>query len=55
MEKILMYCYAGDSWESSPVKERAIQDVTTWAARQVAELADIQQELYGRSIHIKRT
>jgi len=54
MEKVLMYCYKGDSWESSPIRDRAIQDVSSWTAQKVAVLADIQQEMLGRSVHIKR-
>ena len=54
MEKIMMYCYAGESWDSTPIRDRAIQDVTTWSPEKVAILADIQQEMLGRQIHIKR-
>ena len=54
MEKVLMYCYKGESWDSTPIGDRAIQDVSSWTARAVANLADIQQEMFGRNIHIKR-
>ena len=35
-------------------KKVAEQDVTSWTAEKVAILADIQQEMLGREIHIKR-
>jgi len=54
MEKIMMYCYTGESWDSTPIRDRAIQDVTAWTYDQVERLADIQQEMFGRNIHIKR-
>ena len=54
MKKILMYCYKGDSWESTPIRDRAIVDVGRMTAEQVARIADFQQEMLGRQIHIKR-
>ena len=54
MEKVLMYCYKGDSWESSPIRDRAIIDIGRMDARMVASVADLQQEFLGRTIHIKR-
>jgi len=54
MEKILMYCYKGESFDSTPIKDKAIADVGRMTQRQVAKLADIQQEMFGRTIHIKR-
>ena len=35
-------------------KKVAEQDVTLWTAEKVAVLADIQQEMLGREIYIKR-
>lgn len=54
MEKILMYCYKGESFDSTPIKDKAIADVGRMTQRQVAKLADLQQEMFGRTIHIKR-
>ena len=52
--EILMYCYRGDSWESTPIRDRAIVDIGRMTAEQVARIADIQQEMLGRQIYIKR-
>ena len=52
--KVLMYCYKGESFDSTPIKDKAIADVGRMTQRQVAKLADIQQEMFGRTIHIKR-
>ena len=54
MEKILMYCYTGESWETTPVREKAIVDIGRMTQRMVAKIADVQQEILGRKIHIKR-
>ena len=54
MDKILMYCYSGETWEATPWKERAICDVSRMTQRQVAKIADVQQEFLHRNIHIKR-
>jgi len=54
MEKILMYCYTGPTWDSSPLGDKAIVDIGHMDASMVAAIADIQQDL-GRRIHIKRT
>ena len=53
-KKILMYCYKGESWESSPLSDKAIVDIGRMTARMVAKVADVQQEFLGRTIHIKR-
>ena len=58
MEKIQMLCYSGESWDSTPIKERGIYDIaekmkTKKGQMQIAALIDLQQEL-GRKIHIKR-
>uniref|UniRef100_A0A6M3LH37 Uncharacterized protein n=1 Tax=viral metagenome TaxID=1070528 RepID=A0A6M3LH37_9ZZZZ len=52
--KTLMYCYRGETWETTPIRDKAIADVGRMTQRQVAKLADIQQEMFGRTIHIKR-
>jgi len=52
--KVLMYCYRGESWETTPIRDKAIADVGRMTQRMVAKIADIQQELLGRKIHIKR-
>ena len=52
--KVLMYCYRGESWESARLRDKAIADVGRMTQRQVAKLADIQQKMFGRTIHIKR-
>ena len=49
-----MYCYSGPSWEETPVRERAIVDIGRMTQRMVAKIADVQQEILGRKIHIKR-
>ena len=54
MDKIQMLCYAGESWESTPIGQKGIYDITDKSAEEVAHLADLQQELMGRSVHIKR-
>ena len=54
MEKILMYCYKGESWDSTPIKDKAICDIGRMTHRMVAKIADIQQELLGRKVYIKR-
>jgi len=54
MEKILMYCYSGETWDSTPIGDKAICDIGGMTAEMVAMIADIQQDL-GRRIHIKRT
>jgi len=54
MEKILMYCYKGESWDTAPIREKAIVDIGRMTARMVAKIADVQQEFLGRTIHIKR-
>ena len=46
-DRVYMEMYLG-------TKKVAIQDVTNKTAAEVAHLADIQQELMGRSVHIKR-
>jgi len=54
MEKVLMYCYKGESWDSSPIRDKAIVDIGRMTARMVAKIADVQQEFLGRCVHIKR-
>jgi len=54
MEKILMYCYKGESFDKSPLKDKAIVDVGRMTQEMAAKVADIQQEMLGRRIHIKR-
>jgi len=54
MEKILMYCYSGETWDSTPIKDKAICDIGRMTHRMVAKIADIQQELLGRKVYIKR-
>jgi hypothetical protein len=53
-EKLIMYCYSGKNWESTPLKDRGVYDITNWTAEETAEVADLQQEFMGRKIHIKR-
>ena len=54
MEKILMYCYKGESWEDTPIRDRGIYDVSQKTANQVAELAELQWDFQGRNVRIKR-
>ena len=54
MERIIMYCYTGPSWNDTPIGNRAIVDITGMTVGQVAEVADVQQEAQRRNIHIKR-
>jgi len=54
MEKIQMLCYSGESWETTPIGQKGIYDISEKSAEEVAGLADLQQELMVRSIHIKR-
>jgi len=54
MEKVLMFCYSGETWDSTPIKDKAIVDIGRMTARMVAKIADIQQEFLGRKVHIKR-
>ena len=54
MEKVLMYCYSGPTWEETPIRGKAIVDIGRMTQRMVAKIADVQQEFMGRSIHIKR-
>ena len=53
MEKIQMLCYSGETWDSTPLGEKAICDIGGMTAEVVAAIADLQQEM-GRKIHIKR-
>ena len=54
MDKIQMLCYSGESWETTPISQKGIYDITEKTAEEVARLADLQQELMNRKVHIKR-
>ena len=54
MERVLMYCYTGKNWESTPISGRGIYDVTNKTADQAALLADLQRDHMGRNVHEKR-
>ena len=54
MEKIMMYCYSGPSWAETPIRGKAVVDVTNMSAEMAAHVADLQQELMGRRVHVKR-
>ena len=54
MERIIMYCYTGSDWDSTPIRDRGLYDITEMTADKAATLADLQTEFMHRNIHVKR-